>query len=52
MPTTPLLRFPTGLEITAVSLTDQGLLVRVVSSRLSCPCLVCGMPSEAVHSFY
>src|SRR4051812_30259708 len=52
MPTTPLLPLPEGLEITAVSLADDGLLVRVVSNRASCPCPVCATPSEAVHSFY
>jgi transposase len=52
MPTTPLLPLPEGLEITAVSLTDDGLLVQVISNRTSCPCPVCSTPSEAVHSLY
>lgn len=52
MPTTPLLPLPDGLEITAVSQTTDGLLVRVVSNRTSCPCPGCATPSEAIHSFY
>lgn len=52
MPTTPLFPLPEGLEITAISLTDDGLLVRVVSNRTNCPCPVCATPSEAVHSLY
>lgn len=52
MPTIPLFPLPEGLEITAVSLTGDGLLVQVVSNRTSCSCPVCATPSEAVHSFY
>src|SRR5689334_3101345 len=52
MPTTPLLPLPDELEITAVSQTTDGLLVRVVSNRTSCPCPVCATLSEAVHSLY
>lgn len=52
MPTTPFLPLPDGLEITALSRTTDGLLVRVISNRTSCPCPICATPSEAVHSFY
>ncbi|HEU5379397.1 MAG TPA: hypothetical protein VFV38_28575 [Ktedonobacteraceae bacterium] len=52
MPTTPLFPLPEGLEITAISLTNDGLLVRVVSNRTNCPCPVCATPSDAVHRLY
>jgi transposase len=48
----PLLPLPEGLEISALSQTADGLLIRVSSNRTSCPCPVCSTPSEAVHSFY
>jgi transposase len=52
MPTTPLFPLPEGLEITTVSLTENGLQVRVASNRSSCPCPTCATPSEAIHSLY
>jgi len=52
MPTTPLLPLPNGLEITAISETEEGLLVRVTSNRLASLCPVCSTPSSTVHSSY
>lgn len=52
MPTTPLFPLPEGLEITAISQATDGLLVRVISNRTSCPCPICRTSSEAVHSRY
>jgi hypothetical protein len=37
MPTTPLLPLPDGLDITAISETEEGLLVRVTLGGLSVP---------------
>jgi transposase len=52
MPTTPFLPLPEGLEITAISETEEGLLVRVISNRPHSQCPVCSTPSSAVHSSY
>ena len=52
MPTTPLLPFPDGLEITALSVTEQELQVRVTSNRMSSLCPLCSTPSFAIHSYY
>ncbi len=52
MPTTPLLPLPDGLEVTAVSQTQEGLQVRVTSNRPSSLCPLCSTPSKAVHSYY
>jgi transposase len=52
MPTTPFLPLPEGLEITAISETEEGLLVRVSSNRPHSHCPVCSTPSSAVHSTY
>jgi transposase len=52
MPTTPLLPLPDGLEITSISETEQELLVRVTSNRVSSPCPVCSTPSFSIHSYY
>ena len=52
MPTTPLLPLPDGLDITAISETEEGLLVRVTSTRPTSLCPVCSTPSSTVHSSY
>ena len=52
MPTTPLLPLPDGLDITAISETEEGLLVRVTSTRPASLCPVCSTPSSTVHSSY
>jgi transposase len=52
MPTTPLLPLPDGLEITAISVAEQELQVRVTSNRLSSRCPLCSTPSSAIHSYY
>ncbi len=52
MPTTPLLPLPGGLEMIAVSQTQEGLQVRVISTRPSSLCPLCSTPSKAVHSYY
>jgi transposase len=52
MPTTPLLPLPDGLDITAISETEEGLLVRVTSTRPTSFCPVCSTPSSTVHSSY
>jgi transposase len=52
MPTTPFLPLPEGLEITAISETEEGLLVRVSSNRPHSRCPMCLTPSSAVHSSY
>jgi transposase len=52
MPTTPLLPLPDGLDITAISATEEGLLVRVTSTRPTSLCPVCSTPSSTVHSSY
>ncbi len=52
MPTTPLLPLPDGLEIIAMSTTEQELQIRVISNRLSCACPRCSKPSDAIHSYY
>jgi len=52
MPTTPLLPLPEGLEIIAVSTTDLGLQIRVISHRDSSRCPRCSEPSQAIHSDY
>src|SRR5579875_4034431 len=52
MPTTPLLPLPVGLEITSISETEQELLVRVTSNRVSSPCPACSTPSISIHSYY
>ncbi len=52
MPTTPLLPLPDGLEITAISIAEQELQVRVTSHRLSSLCPLCSTPSFAIHSYY
>ncbi len=51
MPTTPLLPLPEGLEIIAVSTTDLGLQIRVISHRESSHCPRCSQPSQAIHSY-
>ncbi len=52
MPTTPFLPLPDGLEITAISMTEDELQVRVTSNRLSSRCPLCSTPSSAIHSYY
>ncbi len=52
MPTTPFLPLPEGLHITAISETEEGLLVRVSSNRSHSHCPICSTPSSAIHSFY
>lgn len=52
MPTTPLLPLPNGLEIIAISTTEQEVHIRVVSNRLSCSCPRCSKSSSAIHSYY
>ncbi len=52
MPTTPFLPLPADLDITAISDTDEGLLVRISSNRSHSLCPVCSTPSSAVHSSY
>ncbi len=52
MPTTPLLPLPDGLEIIAVSTTEQELQIRVISHRVSSICPRCSKPSQAIHSYY
>ncbi len=52
MPTTPLFPLPEGLEMTAISETEEELLVHVTSHRTSSPCPQCAMPSSAIHSSY
>jgi transposase len=52
MPKTPLFPLPDGLEITSVSQTPDGLLVRVTSTRPSSLCPLCAMPSHSIHSYY
>lgn len=52
MSTTPLLPLPEGLEITAVSTTDRGLQIRVISHRDRSICPRCSQPSQAIHSYY
>ena len=52
MPTTPLLPLPDGLDITAISETEEGLLVRVTATRPTSLCPVCSTPSSTVHSSY
>ncbi|GAC1668094.1 MAG: hypothetical protein PVS3B3_38640 [Ktedonobacteraceae bacterium] len=52
MPTTPLLPFPEGLEITSISVTKLELQVRVTSNRVSSCCPQCSTPSSAIHSYY
>jgi transposase len=52
MPTTPLLPLPDGLEIIAVSTTEQDLQIRVISHRVSSICPRCSKPSQAIHSYY
>src|SRR5579872_543768 len=52
MPITPLLPLPDGLEITSISVTEQELLVRVTSNRLSSLCPLCSTSSSAIHSYY
>ncbi len=52
MPTTPLLPLPDELEITAISIMEQKLHVRVTSNRSSSLCPLCSTPSFAIHSYY
>lgn len=52
MPTTPFLPLPDGLDITSISETQEGLLVRVTSTRPTSCCPVCSTPSSAIHSYY
>jgi transposase len=52
MPTTPLLPLPDGLEMSAVSTTEQDLQIRVISHRVSSICPRCSQPSRAIHSYY
>lgn len=52
MPTTPLLPLPDGLEISAVSTTEQDLQIWVISHRVSSICPRCSQPSQAIHSYY
>jgi transposase len=52
MPTTPLFPLPDGLEITSISETAEGLLVRVTSNRPTSLCPLCSTPSSAIHSSY
>src|SRR5215469_12990235 len=52
MPTTPFLPLPEGLEITAISETEEGLLVRVSSNRSHSLCPICATPSSTIHSSY
>lgn len=52
MPTTSFLPLPDDLDITSISETEEGLLVRVTSHRSSSPCPLCSTPSSAVHSYY
>jgi transposase len=48
----PFLPLPDGLEITAVSESPNGLIVRVLSTRPSSPCPGCSTPSRSIHSYY
>jgi transposase len=52
MPTTPLLPFPEGLEITSISEGTEEVVVRVTSHRRTSQCPVCGVPSSTIHSYY
>ena len=52
MPKTPLLPFPDGLEIIAISITMLELQVRVTSNRVSSCCPQCSTSSSAIHSYY
>src|SRR5450755_152658 len=52
MPTTPLLPLPDGLEMSAVSTTEQDVQIRVISHRVSSICPRCAQPSQAIHSYY
>ncbi len=52
MPTTPLLPLPNGLEIMAISSTEQELQVHVTSNRMSSVCPRCSIPSFVIHSYY
>jgi len=52
MPTTPFLPLPDGLEITAISVVEQELHVRVTSNRTSSLCPLCSTASSAIHSYY
>lgn len=52
MPTTPFLPLPDELEITSISVREQGLHVRVTSNRMSSRCPLCSTPSSAIHSYY
>ena len=52
MPITPLLPLPDKLEMISISCVDDGLEIRVISNRTSCPCPICSLPSSAIHSYY
>ena len=52
MPTHPLFPLPEGLEMTSVSESAEGVLVRVTSMRTSSACPLCSTLSTSVHSYY
>jgi transposase len=52
MPASPFLPLPDGLEITSVSESPNGLIVRVLSTRPSSCCPGCSTPSRSIHSYY
>ena len=52
MDVSPLLRLPAGLELTAVTLDGDGVLLQVEAMAQSASCPLCACPATRVHSLY
>jgi hypothetical protein len=52
MPNNPLFPLPEGLEMTAISESEETVLVRVTSMRTSARCPLCSTLPTSVHSYY
>ncbi len=48
----PVLALPEGLEVIAIEMIDEVLIITAVSTQLSPCCPLCGTPAQRVHSHY
>jgi transposase len=48
----PALALPTGLEVTALEVSEHVLTLTVVSTQVHPACPLCGVPAVRVHSRY